>query len=200
MTPSGSHRLLIIAAIAVPLIAASLSSCSGSEDSVDPQEIDGNVVPTMTTDSVNSFVSDSGITRYHIVTPLWLMFDKADEPSWKFPQSLHLERYDDEMNVTATVDCDSATYFTRLKLWRLDGNVRMRNLDGDRFLTEQLFWDQTYHSVYSNEFVHIERTDRIMEGYGFNSNEQMTRYTLRQPTGIFPVSDFTKSINEEAQQ
>lgn len=199
MSGSGSLRFLLPAAMAFALFAPTVSSCSGSEDNVDPQEIDGNLVPTMVTDSVNSFVSDSGITRYHIVTPLWLMFDKADEPNWKFPESLHLERFDDDMNVTATVDCDSAVYFTRLKLWRLDGNVRMRNLDGDRFLTEQVFWNQTNHSVYSNEFVHIERADRIMEGYGFTSNEQMTRYTLRRPTGIFPVSDFKKEKEEVPQ-
>ena len=40
--------------------------------------------------------------------------------------ALYLERFDDDMNVTATVVCDSALYLTRDKIWRLDGNVRMR--------------------------------------------------------------------------
>lgn len=183
-------RRPIITAICTATLLIATAACGGDEaDDAEVTPIDGNAVPTMITDSVDSFVSDSGITRYHIVAPLWLMFDKADEPCWKFPESLHLQRYDDNMNVTATVDCDSAVYFTALKLWRLDGNVRMRNLDGDRFLTEQLFWNQQDHTIYSDLFVHIERTDRIMEGYGFISNEQMTRYTLRRPTGIFPVRD-----------
>lgn len=186
-------RRLMPAAVATALLSATAACGGGDDDAAQPQPVDGNTVPTMVTDSVNSLVSDSGITRYHIVAPLWLMFDKADEPCWKFPESLHLERYDDNMNVTATVDCDSAVYFTAIKLWRLDGNVRMRNLDGDRFLTEQVFWNQQNHTVYSDMFVHIERSDRIMEGYGFISNEQMTRYTLRRPTGIFPVRDRGRS-------
>lgn len=189
------RRLLAIPASLAVLAAA--TACGADEDNVEAQPIDGNTVPTMITDSVNSFVSDSGITRYHIVAPTWLMYDKADEPCWKFPESLHLERYDNDMNVTATVDCDSAVYFTALKLWRLDGDVRMRNLDGDRFLTDQLFWNQQSHTVYSDRFVHIERTDRIMEGYGFTSNEQMTVYTLRRPTGIFPIKD--KQIGHSAE-
>lgn len=187
MKPTTLHGI-----ITTLLIATAATSCgSGDDTTATAPQLDGNVTPTMVTDSVNSMVSDSGITRYHIEAPLWLMYDKADEPCWKFPQSLHIERFDDHMNVTATVRCDSATYFTRLKLWRLDGNVRMRNLQGDRFLTDQVYWDQNNRTIYSHLFVHIERADRIMEGTGFTSNEQMTRYTLRHPTGIFPINDQT---------
>lgn len=188
--------MLRLPGVAVTLCCvAAACSCSSTDDEVNPMEVDGNVTPTMVTDSVNSLVSDSGITRYHLEAPLWLMFDKADEPCWRFPESLHIERFDDDMNVTATVDCDSATYFTRLKLWRLDGNVRMRNLEGDLFMTEQVFWNQSARTIYSDLFVHIERSDRIMEGTGFISNEQMTRYTLRQPTGIFPIKE--KSLSQK---
>ena len=96
----------------LPLIALGsallMAACAGSEVRVEPEEIDGNKVPTMVTDSVNSFVSDSGITRYHIVAPTWLMFDDADEPYWLFPEGLDMQRYDDDMHVTATLVCDTA--------------------------------------------------------------------------------------------
>lgn len=172
-----------------------LGACSGGEERIPPQPMDGNTVPTMVTENVNSLVSDSGITRYHIVAPLWLMFDNADDPFWRFPQGLDMERYDDHMNVTAILVCDTAIYYTRQRIWRLDGNVRMRNIEGDRFLTQQLFWNQNSHKVYSDSFIHIERSDRIIEGVGFVSNEQMTAYTVRRPTGIFPISEFRKSAD-----
>lgn len=41
--------------------------------------------------------------------------------------------------------------------------------------------------MYSDSFIHIVRTDRIIEGYGFESNQNMTRYTVRRPTAILPV-------------
>lgn len=179
------HRLL-------PLIAATivlLWSCTNEEEVV-RQKIDGNVTPTMITDSVNSFVSDSGITRYHLTAPKWLMFDEADEPFWLFPMGMYLEQFDDNMTPQATVRSDTARYYSRLKIWKLDGNVRMRNTDGDRFLTSQLFWNQETHKVYSDSFVHIERENRILEGYGFISNEQITAYTIRRPSGIFPTDGF----------
>ena len=177
-------RLLPIAGLC---LAALIQACGDDQTRVPPQPVDGNTVPTMITDSVNSFVSDSGITRYHMVAPVWLMFDNADDPNWKFPDGLYLERFDDDMNVTATVVCDSALYLTRDKIWRLDGNVRMRNLDGDRFLTNRVYWNQNTHKVYNDTFIHIRRADRIIEGHGLISNEQMTDYTVRRPTGIFPT-------------
>lgn len=86
--------------------------------------------------------------------------------------------------------CDSATYFKNKSLWRLDGNVNILNTRGEKFLTQQLFWSQRDRNVYSDSFIHIERNDRVIEGYGFTSNERMTTYTIHKPSGIFPVSDF----------
>lgn len=173
------------------------AACSGGEDDRAPLP-DGNVTPTMITDSVSSFVSDSGITRYHIEAPLWLMFDEADDPYWLFPQGLHLSRFDDNMSVNATIYADTARYFVRRRLWKLDRNVRMRNLDGDKFLTEQMFWNQNSHRVYSDSFIHIERAQRILEGFGFISNEQITAYTIRRPTGIFPIDEFRPSSQPDS--
>lgn len=166
------------------------ASCN-EDEGPRPEAPDGNVTPTMITDSVNSFVSDSGITRYHIEAPLWLMYDEADEPYWIFPDGLKLKRFDDRMKPDAAIQADTARYFSRQKLWKLDGNVRMRNIDGDKFLTEQLFWNQEAHTVYSDSFIHIERSGSILEGFGFNSNEQITTYTIRRPTGIIPTQQFS---------
>lgn len=169
-----------------------LWSC-GNADVTKRVVVDKDTVPTMVTDSVNSFISDSGITRYHLVAPTWLMFDEAKEPYWLFPEGLNLEQFDDNMSPTSTLVSDTARYFSRLKLWKLDGNVRMRNIDGDKFLTQQMFWDQKSRKVYSDSFVHIERADRIIEGYGFISNEEITAYTIRRPTGIFPTDAFNNN-------
>lgn len=174
------------------LAACGISACHSTDSHIDPIPIDGNITPTLITYDVNTFISDSGYTRYHLTADVWLMFEEADEPNWKFPDGLFLEKFDKEMKQEATIVSDSATYFSQKKLWRLDGNVRMRNTAGDRFLTQQLFWNQNDHKVYSDSFIHIDRADRTIEGYGFLSNEQMTTYTISQPTGIFPVSDFRK--------
>lgn len=149
--------------------------------------IDPEVTPTMMTRDVETLISDSGITRYRIVSPLWLVYDEATVPRWRFPKSLRLEKFDDYLRKIATVECDSATYYKSSQLWQLDGNVRIENAAKEKFLTNQLFWDQKERKVYSDSFIHIERPDRTLEGYGFTANERMTSYNVRRVSGIFPA-------------
>lgn len=187
---SNSLRLLPAIAVAALVAGASFSSCSGDDDKVYADDINPKTTPTMTTHNVSTLISDSGVTRYRVAAPVWYIFDESDEPQWTFPQSLHLERYDDFFNKEATVDCDSATYFRNRQLWRLDGNVAVVNMAGERFLTQQLFWDQRKQSVYSDSFIQIIRADRIMEGYGFESNENMSRFHVKNVSAILPVEQF----------
>ncbi|MBR6493107.1 MAG: LPS export ABC transporter periplasmic protein LptC, partial [Paludibacteraceae bacterium] len=91
--------------------------------------------------------------------------------------------------VEASLKADYAHYNETAELWTLRGNVHALNLEGEQFDTQELKWDQQTHRVYSDSSIHITREKRIIEGVGFESNEQMTKYTILHPTGIFPVDD-----------
>lgn len=152
----------------------------------------------MATSDVSTLISDSGYTRYHLTSPEWLMFEDAEEPFWRFPEGLELQQYDLELQPSANVVCDSAIYFSRKRLWQLDGNVVMVNTEADSFLTQQLFWDQNARKIYSDSFIHIVRTDRIIEGYGFESDQSMLYYTVNRPTAILPVERMEKESTAAA--
>lgn len=176
------------------IIACGLVLCGASACREEHKERVGDIkdeanTPTMATTNVSTFISDSGYTRYHITADLWYIYDQANPPYWTFPDGLFLERYDDNFVADGTFQCDSATFLSQRKLWQFDGNVRMRNNDGDKFLTQQLFWDQNSHKLYCDSFIHIEKSDRVLEGIGFISNENLTDYTIRRPQGIFPVKE-----------
>ncbi len=165
--------------IAATVVAALACACADDKRETIAISADPETFPTMRTINVSTLISDSGYTRYHITTPLWLMFEEAREPHWSFPDGMFIVQFNDSLQETGTFTSDTATYYSAKKLWQFDRNVRMRNIDGDRFLTQQLFWDQNTHKVYSDSFIHIERADRIIEGYGFVSNETMTSYTIK---------------------
>ena len=181
-------RSLLPVAMTLATGAFLVAGCGEERQSYVPNVGDGNSTPTMSTMQVSTFISDSGYTRYHITSPLWQMFEEASDPFWRFPDGLDLEQYDLQMKPQSNIRSDSATYFSRRRIWRLDGHVVMVNIDGDSFLTQQLFWDQQQRKVYSDSFIHIVRTDRVIEGYGFTSNENMTEYLVHRPTGIIPVN------------
>lgn len=151
--------------------------------------IDPGKMPSMSTVNVSTLISDSGITQYKIVSPLWNVYDEVDTPYWNFPKGIYLQKFDRQFNVIASVAADSAKFFRLQNLWKLDGNVELHKEPGELFLTQQLFWDQRRNRLYSDSFIHIETPDRMLEGHGFESNDQLTKYSIRRPTGIFPVSE-----------
>ena len=151
--------------------------------------IDPKKMPSMSTVNVSTLISDSGITQYKIVSPLWNVYDEVDTPYWNFPKGIYLQKFDRQFNVIASVAADSAKFFRMLNLWKLDGNVELKKEPGELFLTQQLFWDQRRNRLYSDSFIHIETPERMLEGHGFESNDRLTKYSIRRPTGIFPVSE-----------
>ena len=56
-----------------------------------------------------------------------------------------------------------------------------------------MFWDQEKEKIYSDKFIRIEQVDRVLTGYGFESNQQMTEYQIFNNTGIFLVEDTAPS-------
>lgn len=176
-------RLLPLAAVALIVVC---SACR-KERKVDvAASLNPKKMPTMTTTNVATFISDSGIVQYKVVAPVWYVYDNIDTPYWWFPKGLYLQKFDAKYKTIASVACDSARYFKSKKLWRLDGNVEMHRAPSDLFMTQQLFWDERKHIIYSDSFMHIETPTQILEGYGFEANEQITRYTVRRPSGVFP--------------
>lgn len=194
-----SLELLPVLALACA-VSGVLYSCGNSKTETVAGSFDPENFATMTSTQVSTLISDSGITRYRIDTPLWLMFDQASEPRWTFPEGMHLEKYDNFFRIDATVDCDSATYFKEKQIWRLDGYVDITNMAKEKFLTQQLFWDQKNQKIYSDSFIHIERADRIIEGYGFVSNDKLTQYHVVNVSGIFPVEKDNEPQSDASQQ
>ena len=127
------------------------------------------------------------MTQYKIVTPEWLVFDEIDTPCWRFPKGDYLRKYDRKFKVIASVAADSATYFTQIRVWRLDGNVEMTKAPNDLFQTQQLFWDERNQKIHTDSFMHVETETHVLEGLGFISNQDLTDYSILSPTGIFPI-------------
>ncbi len=194
MLPQRSYLLLgrmlsitiVLGAVVMLLL---FSACSGNRKVLGEAITERDSLPVLDTKGVMTLISDSGITRYRINTEEWLVFDRKSPSYWAFERGIFMEKFDSVFNVEASVKADTAYYYDKQKLWKLMGNVDISNLRGERFETELLYWDQNKHTIYSDKFIRIEQPDRIIMGHGFDSNEQMTIYTIRKPAGIFYVDD-----------
>lgn len=172
-----------------------LSSCSGNKKVLGKAITERDSLPIMDTRGVTTLVSDSGITRYRINTEVWQMFDRKDPSYWAFEKGIYLEKFDSLLQVEASIESDTAYFYDKKKLWKLMGNVHVQNLKGEKFDTELLYWDQNQKKVYSDKRVRIEQPDQIIYAWGFESNEQMTKYKFFKTDGIFYVDEQQQPVD-----
>ena len=165
-------------------------SCTPRVEHVAEALSDADSLLFMHVKGVNTFISDSGVMRYHMVAEEWDIYNGTDgkAPTWKFYKGLLMERYDENFHIDLYVQSDTA-YLHEQHLWELRGRVVVRNIQGDVFRTEELFWDLNKHEMWSYQYIRIVTPERELEGTEFHSNEQMTQYYVNNSIGAFPVNE-----------
>jgi len=178
------------------LVITALVSACGKGVRLQADAIDNRAaVPILDASGVSTLISDSGVTRYRINAERWQVFDQASPSYWEFQQGVYLEKFNEALEVEASIRSDYAKYLDQQGLWELRGHVHAMNEEGEEFDTPQLFWDQNAERIYSDSTITIHRATSTLIGVGFQSNQTMTEYTILQPTGFFPIEE-----NENADQ
>ena len=167
-----------------------ITSCQESVEHTAPAIHDRDSVAVMTTYGVNTLVSDSGVIKYRIVTERWEVNQNRHPSRWIFDKGLFLEQFDEKFHVQAYIQCDTAYYFDQQHLWELRSRVRILTKDGLRFASEQLFWDESKHELYSYVFSRLVTPERTLQGSYFRSDERMTHYIVTNTKGSFQSEDF----------
>ena len=174
-----------------------LIACSEAQEHIAPPVYDRDSASMMTTYGVNTLISDSGVIKYRIVTERWDVNVVKNPSRWSFEKGVFFEQFDERFDVEAYIQADTAWYFDQQKLWHLRGRVRIRNINGLLYESEELFWDGNRHEFYSNVFSKVTTPERYMEGTYFLSDEHMSHYTVSNSKGSFEREDMTGEKNEE---
>lgn len=181
--------------VLIGIMLLSFPACSGQKTDMGEAITERDSLPVMLTKDVTTYVSDSGITRYKIIAEEWAVFDRKTPPHWAFEKGVYLEKFDSLYRADASIEADTAYNYYTDKLWKLVGNVHIQNIEGDKFDTDLLYWNEKTQRVYSDAFIRIDQPsrDRVITGYGFESDQQMTNYTINNVVGIFYVDDAQKT-------
>lgn len=166
-----------------------LQSCSSSVKNTATLDVVRDSAAVMKTYNVTTLVSDSGITRFRVNTPEWLVFDKKAKPTWEFPNGIHLEQFDENLEVHSEVSAKKAIYYTELEQWILSDSVYAINVEGEKFESEILYVYQKEDRIFTDKFVKITQEDKIITGIGMESNQRLTKYKVLKPQGIIPLDE-----------
>lgn len=156
-------------------------------------------VPSVISFNDSILYSDSGRVQMKVIAEKIVVFNKAKEPYTLFPNKVYMEQYDSVMTVVTKLWADSAWNFSKQRLWKLRGNVKIIKDNGTMYESEELFWDEAKDRIYSDKFVTIYEPDKgIQRAQKFESNQNLTDYTFyRVKDGEYYFSDKSNEANTE---
>ena len=195
----GMRQKLLFAFVTMTILTFSMA-CSEEHEHIAPAIYPQDSVPMMMSYGVNTLISDSGVIKYRIVTEQWEVNPNRNPSRWVFERGLLLEQFDLSMHIQSYIQCDTAYYYDVQKLWELHGRVRILTKRGLKFSSEELFWDERSHQLYSNKYSHLITADKELQGNRFRSDERMTKYSVKTTKGYFDKNDLDKNSNKNKQQ
>ena len=181
------------------LLLGLMASCTDEEKLGVKKGISAKDRPQLSTRNVLTLISDSGYTKYKVLTPLWNVYGGSpDKNYWDFPEGVYLRQLDNDLKEVSMVAADSACYFPNEKLWKLFGRVEIEQKGKAYFYSDKIFFDDKKKLIFSDAFIHIKTPTQILEGTGFESNMQLTKYRVLKPSGMFPTKQYESTGRAQA--
>lgn len=172
-------------------IAMVTISCGGNSlDDIEHLNISTEVMPVSTSKNMTLLLSDSGEVKIEMSAPLVERFIQTDEKPYNLlSQGMVVDFYDSIGNVEANVKCEHAVHYPEKEILILTKNVEVYNIEGDRLNSEYLVWNAKTKKITSNDFVKITTGDEIMYGDGFEADQDLTNYQIKNIKGIISIDD-----------
>ena len=143
----------------------------------------GEKLAGLEADNYEMIHSDSTIIRFKLITPQLIRYNQAEDPFTEFPKGVEIERYNEKMEQIASITSNYARYYEKEKKWEAKNNVIAVNPQGDTLKTEQLIWEQKTGTIHSEQFVKIIRKDQVITGIGFESDQDLSNWKIKNPKG-----------------
>lgn len=178
------HRKLLIKAAACIAGCFFFFSCENDLNKI--REMQKTKLSVDEVKIVTSYLSSGGRLKARLTAPFMLRYyDSA--PRVEFPNKLHVDFYNDSLKVESYLDAKKAFYYEQQSKVILNDSVVVIRINGDTLKTNELFWEQNTHRLYTTSNVEIRQKTKTIFGTGFESDEQLKNFRIDSITGILLV-------------
>lgn len=177
-----AERPVLLTALLIILLSISLG-CGKKKVEMASLGLNVDSSYMMRTEGIDMLISDSGITKYRLVSSLWLIYDNKDRQEWYFPKGLKLEGYDTLQPSEVLILADTARYLPLNEEWQLWGNVRIHGPKGERLYTPRLYWLKGGRRLYSNDTTYFLTEGRELHGDRFDAKDDLSSYSIYNNRG-----------------
>jgi LPS export ABC transporter protein LptC len=144
-------------------------------------------LPLAEATNFETMFTDSGQVMFSLKAPRLLRFEGDGKPYAEFPEGIRLIKYDEHQQVISSITADYAKQIEKEEKWEAKNNVVATNAQGDTLKTEHLIWDEKAGTIHTEEFVRIIRPDQIITGIGFQSDQSLQNWRIKNPRGTIYI-------------
>jgi LPS export ABC transporter protein LptC len=136
--------------------------------------------------NVESYLSQAGVVKAKLTSPFMLRYYDS-LPRVEFPRTLHVDFYNDSLIMESYLDAKRGYYYEQQNRVVLIDSVVVIRINGDTLKTQELYWEQNLHKLFTKSDVEIRQKTKTIFGKGFESDEQLRNFTIDTPKGILYV-------------
>jgi len=164
-------------------------SCNNTFEEIS-DSVDYTRYPSETANNIEIVQTDSGKIELKIFAPILERFSIEDEQAYEeFKKGLEVLTYSEYPEISSSLTCEYAIHLVDSNVWEARDNVVVINIDGDTILTEQMFWDNETHRIYSDKFVNIRSETQTIYGKGFTAKDDGTGWKINNIRGDFYLEE-----------
>ncbi len=150
------------------------------------------VRPSTQGKGVTMIYTDSAALKMIMKAPKMLVFDKnVSEPFTIMPEGILVSFYNDSAKISHTLKANYAIHYKNSNRMEAKYNVEVVNKNGEKLNTEHLVFDERKkgREISSDVFVKITTAKEIIMGKGLESNNDFTKYQIKEVTGTIQLKD-----------
>lgn len=189
----GSRIYIPLSGFFVPLVCLVLlfgtQSCNKPKVARVDLGYDMDSAYMMLTTEVDMLVSDSGQTKYRVISPRWIIYDREDKKQWLFDQGLKMLGVDSLQPQSELVLADTAIFHVEQDAWELIGHVQVHGMRGERLYTPRLHWERAQRRLYSNDTTYFATEGKELRGDRFEAKDDLSWFSIYNNSGDFLVQD-----------
>lgn len=163
--------------------------CGCENDEAEIDELTKKVVMVDEAKIIESFLSQDGVMKAKLTAPVMLRVE-ADTIYVEFPNSLHVDFYNDSTKIETWLDSKYGKYYENQDKVYLRDSVVVISIKGDTLKCPDLWWDQNARLFYCDKYAeyHAKGKD-IFGGKGLEATQDMKTVIFKEPTGVVEVSN-----------
>jgi LPS export ABC transporter protein LptC len=139
--------------------------------------------------NIESYYSVGGKVKAKLTAPNMIRY-LTDSPYVEFPNSMHVDFYNDTLRIQTKMDAKYGKYYQYAnKVYLRDSVIVKNSISGDTLKTSELWWDERKQVLYNDQPSHIYKKDgtQLFAREGLEAAQDLSWYTFKKVSGPVTV-------------